>query len=122
MVKMTPGYISSRLVQNSVSPTTYIPPSKRDYEIMSQPLFDEYFNPPPCAVSPDPVAVAALRPVDPVGSPLSTTIDQDVPSDTKGKTFELYTSSLLNAACKKSMNLLKKGLLVQGEAKTTSKN
>ncbi|GJR83902.1 hypothetical protein Tco_0154687 [Tanacetum coccineum] len=45
-----------------------------------KPLFDEYFNPPPCAVSPDPVAVAAPRPVDPVGSPLSTTIDQDVPS------------------------------------------
>ncbi|GJV07829.1 hypothetical protein Tco_1345485 [Tanacetum coccineum] len=44
-----------------------------------QPLFDEYFNPPPCVVSPDPVAVAASRPVDPVGSPLSTTIDQDVP-------------------------------------------
>ncbi|GJS90905.1 hypothetical protein Tco_0773541 [Tanacetum coccineum] len=68
------------LVQNSVSPTTYVPPSKRDYEILFQPLFDEYFNPPPCAVSPDPVAVAAPRPVDPAGSPLSTTIDQDVPS------------------------------------------
>ncbi|GJT97152.1 hypothetical protein Tco_1092670 [Tanacetum coccineum] len=80
MVKMTPGYISSGLVQNSVSPTTYVPPSKRDYEILFQPLFDEYFNPPPCAVSLDPVAVAAPRPVDPAGSPLSTTIDQDVPS------------------------------------------
>ncbi|GJS54786.1 hypothetical protein Tco_0628148 [Tanacetum coccineum] len=68
------------LVQKSVSPTTYVPPSKRDYEILFQPLFDEYFNPPPCVVSPDPVAVAAPRPVDPVGSPLSTTIDQDVPS------------------------------------------
>ncbi|GJV57862.1 hypothetical protein Tco_1458867 [Tanacetum coccineum] len=50
------------------------------YEDLFQPLFDEYFNPPPCAVSPDPVAVAAPRPVDPAGSPLSTTIDQDVPS------------------------------------------
>ncbi|GJS12726.1 hypothetical protein Tco_0407198 [Tanacetum coccineum] len=70
----------NRLVQNSVSPTTYVPPSKRDYEILFQPLFDEYFNPPPCVVSPDPVAVAAPRPVDPAGSPLSTTIDQDVPS------------------------------------------
>ncbi|GKA55613.1 hypothetical protein Tco_0754685 [Tanacetum coccineum] len=69
-----------RLVQKSVSPTTYVPPSKRDYEILFQPLFDEYFNPPPCAVSPDPVAVAAPRPVDPASSPLSTTIDQDVPS------------------------------------------
>ncbi|GJX72598.1 hypothetical protein Tco_0309769 [Tanacetum coccineum] len=31
------------------------------------------------------------------------------------------SSSLLNANCKKALNLLKKGLLVQGEAKTTSK-
>ncbi|GJW09718.1 hypothetical protein Tco_1575545 [Tanacetum coccineum] len=32
----------------------------------------------------------------------------------------LYTSRLLDAACKKVLNLLKKGLLVKGEAKTTS--
>ncbi|GJU09505.1 hypothetical protein Tco_1131901 [Tanacetum coccineum] len=38
-----------------------------------------YFNPPPHAVSPDQVAVAAPRAVDPTDSPSSTTIDQDVP-------------------------------------------
>ncbi|GJR73559.1 hypothetical protein Tco_0085924 [Tanacetum coccineum] len=59
--------LSAGLVQNLVSPTTYVPLSKRDYEILFQPLFDEYFNPPPCAVSPDPVIVAAPRPVDPAG-------------------------------------------------------
>ncbi|GJT43088.1 hypothetical protein Tco_0951803 [Tanacetum coccineum] len=79
MVKLTPGYISSGLVQNPVSPTPYVPPSKKDYEILFQLLFDEYFNPPPRAVSPDPVAVAAPRAVDPADSPSSTTIDQDVP-------------------------------------------
>ncbi|GJW19673.1 retrovirus-related pol polyprotein from transposon TNT 1-94 [Tanacetum coccineum] len=36
-------------------------------------------------------------------------------------TFGRQTSSLLNANCKKALNLLKKGLLIQGEAKTTSK-
>ncbi|GJZ47371.1 hypothetical protein Tco_0601203 [Tanacetum coccineum] len=66
---MTPGYISSGLVQNLVSPTPYVPPSKKDYEIMFQPLFNEYFNPPPRAVSPDPVAFAAPRAVDRAGSP-----------------------------------------------------
>ncbi|GJT51747.1 hypothetical protein Tco_0977904, partial [Tanacetum coccineum] len=50
---------SIRLVQNIVSLTPYVPPSKKDYEIMFQPLFDEYFNPPPRAVSLDPIAVAA---------------------------------------------------------------
>ncbi|GKA90542.1 hypothetical protein Tco_0812412 [Tanacetum coccineum] len=39
-----------------------------------------YFNPPPRAVSPDPLAVAASRAIDLASSPLSSTIDQDVPS------------------------------------------
>nr|GEX24860.1 hypothetical protein [Tanacetum cinerariifolium]GEX31248.1 hypothetical protein [Tanacetum cinerariifolium] len=69
---------SSRLVQNPVSPSPYVPPSKKDYEILFQPLFDEYFNPPPRDVSPDPVAIAALRAFDPTVLPASTTIDQDV--------------------------------------------
>ncbi|GJX04625.1 hypothetical protein Tco_0190541 [Tanacetum coccineum] len=56
---LTPGYISSGLVQNLISLTPYVPPSKKDYEILFQPLFDEYFNPPPCVVSLDPVVVAA---------------------------------------------------------------
>nr|GFB90778.1 hypothetical protein [Tanacetum cinerariifolium] len=33
----------------------------------------------------------------------------------------VYTSSLLNAACKKALNLLKKGLLIRGEAVKASK-
>ncbi|GJW52144.1 hypothetical protein Tco_0093495 [Tanacetum coccineum] len=69
----------NRLVQNPISPTPYVPPSKKDYEILFQLLFDEYFNPPPRAVFPDSVVVAAPRAVDPADSPSSTTIDQDVP-------------------------------------------
>ncbi|GKA24293.1 hypothetical protein Tco_0710326 [Tanacetum coccineum] len=75
---LTPGYISSGLVQNPVSPAPYVLPSKKDYEILIQPLFDECFNPPPRAISPDSVVVAALRVVDPAGSPSSITIDQGV--------------------------------------------
>nr|GEV29023.1 hypothetical protein [Tanacetum cinerariifolium] len=60
--------------------TPYVPPSKKDYEILFQPLFNEYFNPPPHVVSPDPATVAAPKAVDLAGSPSSTTIDQDVPS------------------------------------------
>nr|GEV09191.1 retrovirus-related Pol polyprotein from transposon TNT 1-94 [Tanacetum cinerariifolium] len=73
-------YINSGLVQNSVSLTTYVLPSNRDYEILFQPLFDEHFNPPPSALSADSIAVAAPRPINPADSPSSTTIDQDVPS------------------------------------------
>ncbi|GJU48721.1 retrovirus-related pol polyprotein from transposon TNT 1-94 [Tanacetum coccineum] len=43
------------------------------------PMFDEYFNPTPCVVSPFPAA-AALRPADPTGIPSSTTFDQNASS------------------------------------------
>ncbi|GJX71106.1 hypothetical protein Tco_0308277 [Tanacetum coccineum] len=43
-------------------------------------MFDEFFNPPSSVVSSVQVAVAASRPVDPAGSPSSTSIDQDAPT------------------------------------------
>ncbi|GJW28499.1 hypothetical protein Tco_0045374 [Tanacetum coccineum] len=43
------------------------------------------------------------------------------PKNKQEKIFGLYTSSLLNAACKKALNLLKKGLLIRGEAVEASK-
>nr|GEU71231.1 hypothetical protein [Tanacetum cinerariifolium] len=73
---------------SAVSPTPYVPPSKKDYEILFQPLFDEYFNPSPCAVSLDLATVAAPGAVDLAGSPSSTTIDQDVPSASTSPTTQ----------------------------------
>nr|GFA86440.1 hypothetical protein [Tanacetum cinerariifolium] len=58
---LTLRYISSRVMQNPVSPTPYVPPFKKDYEILFQLLIDEYFNHLPHVVSPDPITVAALR-------------------------------------------------------------
>ncbi|GJV12160.1 hypothetical protein Tco_1353701 [Tanacetum coccineum] len=81
---------------NLVSPTPYVSPSKKDYEILFQPLFDEYFSPSPCAISPDPVVVTAPRAVDPVGSPLSTTIDQDVPSASTSPTNQEIQSQVIH--------------------------
>nr|GEW16001.1 hypothetical protein [Tanacetum cinerariifolium] len=212
---LTPRYISSGLVQNSVSPTPYVPPSKKDYKILFQQLFDDYFNPLPRAISPVSAVVAALRVVDPAGDdeqihrhqnalfdnapllhnlssnpsseektlqgfissnlhhlnqsfdtltkltmnhPLENVIcdpsrsvltrsqlqghaiwcyfdanDNPIPLVGKGVVeiyylkgrimviFGLYTSSLLNAAFKKALNLLKKGLLIWGEAVESSK-
>ncbi|GJR45349.1 hypothetical protein Tco_1313452 [Tanacetum coccineum] len=68
------------LVQNIPSPTPYVSPSKKDYEILFQPLFNEYFSPPPRTVSPDPEVVTTPRAIDLVCSTLSITSDQDVPS------------------------------------------
>ncbi|GJS23874.1 hypothetical protein Tco_0452506 [Tanacetum coccineum] len=48
--------------------------------------FLKYYNLPPRTVSPDPVAIVASRAVDPVGSPSSTTIDQDEQSTSTSPT------------------------------------
>ncbi|GKC68532.1 retrovirus-related pol polyprotein from transposon TNT 1-94, partial [Tanacetum coccineum] len=46
---LTIGTISSGLVQNIPSSTLYVPPTKNDWEILFQPVFDDqYLNPPPC--------------------------------------------------------------------------
>nr|GEU89150.1 hypothetical protein [Tanacetum cinerariifolium] len=89
---LTHGYINSGLMQNPVSTTPYVSLSKKDYEILFQPLFDEYFSPLPCDVSLDPIVVTALRVVDLVGSPSSTTIDQDVPSASTSPTYQQIQS------------------------------
>ncbi|GKB40358.1 hypothetical protein Tco_0885300 [Tanacetum coccineum] len=57
---------------SAVSPTPYVPPSKKDYEILLQ-------SSTTCCFSRS-GSCCCSRVVDPAGSPSSTTIDQDVPS------------------------------------------
>ncbi|GJZ57472.1 retrovirus-related pol polyprotein from transposon TNT 1-94 [Tanacetum coccineum] len=59
--------------------TPFVPQLRNDWDMLFQPIFDEYFNPPPSVVSQVPAA-AAPRPADPTSSPLSTSIDQDASS------------------------------------------
>ncbi|GKA92140.1 retrovirus-related pol polyprotein from transposon TNT 1-94 [Tanacetum coccineum] len=77
--------ISSRLVPNIPSSTPYVPPTKNDWEILFQPMFDEYLNPPPCD-DPQVPAVIAPEPVVSTGTPSSTTIDQDAPPTSTSQT------------------------------------
>nr|GFA60664.1 Gag-Pol polyprotein [Tanacetum cinerariifolium] len=44
---MTPGTISSGLVQKSSSSASYVPPSRNDWDLLFQLMFDELLNPPP---------------------------------------------------------------------------
>nr|GEZ88983.1 copia protein [Tanacetum cinerariifolium] len=43
---LMPGQISSGLVPNPVPETPYVPPTNKDLEILFQPMFDEYLEPP----------------------------------------------------------------------------
>nr|GEY95834.1 retrovirus-related Pol polyprotein from transposon TNT 1-94 [Tanacetum cinerariifolium] len=70
---------------NPPSPTPYVPPTKKDYDILFQPMFDEYFSPPPCVASLVHVVIA-LEPTDSTGSPSSTLVDQDPPSPSTSQT------------------------------------
>ncbi|GJX42865.1 retrovirus-related pol polyprotein from transposon TNT 1-94 [Tanacetum coccineum] len=76
---LTPGLISSGLVPNPVPTAPYVPPTNKELDILFQPMFNEYLEP-PCVkrlVSPAP---AVSAPVNSAGTPSSTTIDQDAPS------------------------------------------
>ncbi|GJW15445.1 retrovirus-related pol polyprotein from transposon TNT 1-94 [Tanacetum coccineum] len=68
-----------RLVPNPVLQQLFNPPTKNDCDHLFQPIFDEYFDPPPSVVSPALVATTP-RAVDIADSPVSTSIDQDAPT------------------------------------------
>ncbi|GKF77472.1 hypothetical protein Tco_0229942, partial [Tanacetum coccineum] len=89
---MTPATISSGLVPNTPPSTSFVPPSRTDWDILFQPLFDELLTPPPSVDHPAPeviapiVEVVASVPVVLTGSPSSTIIDQDAPSPSNSQT------------------------------------
>ncbi|GJU52996.1 copia protein [Tanacetum coccineum] len=92
---LTPGQISSGLVPNSVPAAPYVPPTNKELEILFQPMFDEYMEPPRVErpVSPAP-AVSVL--VNSAGTPSSTTIDQDAPSPSHSPSSSAFQSPSLH--------------------------
>ncbi|GJT25081.1 retrovirus-related pol polyprotein from transposon TNT 1-94 [Tanacetum coccineum] len=92
--EMTPVSISSGLVPNPPSSTPFVPPSRSDWDLLFQPMFDESLNPPtnvdlqaPEVIAPIPEAVAPEHAVS-TGSPSSTTVDQDAPSPSNSHTTQ----------------------------------
>ncbi|GKA21466.1 putative ribonuclease H-like domain-containing protein [Tanacetum coccineum] len=83
---MTPVTISSRLMPNPPPSIPFVPPSRSDWDLLFQPMFDESLNPPPYVdlQAPEVIAhipeVVALEHVVSTGSPSSTIVDQDAPS------------------------------------------
>nr|GEV59644.1 hypothetical protein [Tanacetum cinerariifolium] len=88
---MTPATISSGLVQKSSSLTPYVPPSRNDWDLLFQPMFDELLNLPPSVDHQSAEVIALIADVippvqaDSTGSPSSTTVDQDAPSPSKSQ-------------------------------------
>ncbi|GKF59854.1 hypothetical protein Tco_0176640 [Tanacetum coccineum] len=90
--EMTPAIISSRLVPKPPPSTPFVPPSRTDWDILFQPLFDELLTPLPNIDHPAPkvitpiIEVVAPEPAASTGSPSSTTVDQDAPSPSNSQT------------------------------------
>ncbi|GJT67676.1 integrase, catalytic region, zinc finger, CCHC-type containing protein [Tanacetum coccineum] len=81
------------LVPNPHPSTLFVPPSRTDWDMLFQPLFDEFLNPSPSVDHPAPEVVAPINEViapvlaDSTGSPSSTTVDQDAPSPSNSQTI-----------------------------------
>ncbi|GJV18928.1 integrase, catalytic region, zinc finger, CCHC-type containing protein [Tanacetum coccineum] len=90
--EMTPATISSGLMPNPPPSTPFVPPSRTDWDMLFQPLFDELLNPPPSVDHPAPEVVALIdevaapEPAVSTGSPSSTIVDQDAPSPSNSQT------------------------------------
>nr|GEZ12276.1 hypothetical protein [Tanacetum cinerariifolium] len=90
--EMTPATISSGLMQKSSSSTPYVLPSRNDWDLLFQPMFDELLNPPPSVNHQAPEVIASIVDVippvqaDSTDSHSSTTVDQDAPSPSKSHT------------------------------------
>nr|GEV98866.1 retrovirus-related Pol polyprotein from transposon TNT 1-94 [Tanacetum cinerariifolium] len=84
--EMIPATISSGLVQKSSSSTPYVPPSRNDWDLLFQPMFDELLNPSSSVDHQAPKVIAPIGEVippvqvDSTGLPSSTMVDQDAPS------------------------------------------
>ncbi|GJV24700.1 retrovirus-related pol polyprotein from transposon TNT 1-94 [Tanacetum coccineum] len=90
---MTPATSSLGLVPNPIPQQPFNPSTRNDWDHLFQPMFDEYFNPPPSANSPIQV-VATPRAVDIADSLVSTSIDQDAPLTSIPSTQEQEQSSI----------------------------
>ncbi|GKA26268.1 hypothetical protein Tco_0712377 [Tanacetum coccineum] len=75
-ILMTPGQISSGLVPNPVPTTPYIPLTNKDLEILFQPMFDEYFEPPSVEILVPP-APAVQVPVVSAGAAAGPTFEDN---------------------------------------------
>nr|GEZ60072.1 integrase, catalytic region, zinc finger, CCHC-type, peptidase aspartic, catalytic [Tanacetum cinerariifolium] len=90
-----------RLVQKPSSSIPYVPPSRNDWDLLFQTLFDELLTPPPSVDPQAPKVIAPIADVIPpvqvesTGSPSSTTIDQDAPSLSKSQTTPETQSSVI---------------------------
>nr|GEU96970.1 retrovirus-related Pol polyprotein from transposon TNT 1-94 [Tanacetum cinerariifolium] len=78
-----------------------VDPTRDDWDILLQPLFDEYFSPPPCVDHQIPDVASSVSAIL-TGSPSSTSVDQDAPSPIISQTPQESPSYVIPPGAKKS--------------------
>ncbi|GKD13761.1 hypothetical protein Tco_1198168 [Tanacetum coccineum] len=101
--EMTLATISSGIVPNPPPSTPFIPPSRTNWDLLFQSLFDELLTTPPSVDRPASEVIAPIAKVvapqlaASTGSPSSTTVDQDAPSPSNSQTTpETQSPVILN--------------------------
>ncbi|GJU79898.1 hypothetical protein Tco_1282263 [Tanacetum coccineum] len=90
--EITPATISSGLVPNPPPSTPFVPPSRSDWDLLFQLLFDELLTSPPSVDYSAPEVVAPIHevvapvPTVSTGSPSLTNVGQDAPSPSNSQT------------------------------------
>ncbi|GKF03813.1 hypothetical protein Tco_0034481 [Tanacetum coccineum] len=92
--EMTLAIISSRLVPNPPPSTSFVPPSRSDWDILFQPLFDEFLNPPSSADRPAPNFIAPIAEVVVLEPAASTENDSKASSSSDVIPTIVYTTTL----------------------------
>nr|GFC51849.1 integrase, catalytic region, zinc finger, CCHC-type, peptidase aspartic, catalytic [Tanacetum cinerariifolium] len=99
--EITSATISSGLVSNTPPSTPFVPPSRSDWNILFQLLFDELLTPLPSVdhLAPEVITliaeVVAPEPAASTGLPSLTTVDQDAPSPSNSQTTPKTQSPII---------------------------
>ncbi|GJX75354.1 retrovirus-related pol polyprotein from transposon TNT 1-94 [Tanacetum coccineum] len=104
--EMTPATPSSGLVPNPPSSAPFVPPSRKEWDLVFQSMFDEFYSPPASVASPILVEEAPAL-VESTGSPFSTTVDLDAPSLSTSQTTPQSQSQAIPLSAKKESHNLK---------------
>ncbi|GJZ29573.1 hypothetical protein Tco_0574220 [Tanacetum coccineum] len=100
--EMTPVLISPGLVSNPPPSTPFVPPSRINWDLLFQPLFDELLNHPSSVDRPAPEVIAPIsevvapEPAASTGSSSSTIVNQDAPSSSNSQTTPETQSPIIS--------------------------
>ncbi|GKG12105.1 hypothetical protein Tco_0346342, partial [Tanacetum coccineum] len=84
--EMTLAAPSSRLIPNLPPSAPFVPPSRHEWYLVFQQVFDEFLSPPASVASLVPI-VKDPAPVESTGTPSSTIVDQDASSLSTSQTI-----------------------------------